>query len=455
MHAHNPPSAISTDSRLRRFVALSLFALSSSNTIACGEDPADETSSKPKPAVKPDVDSADAGAEIDAGAAAGDNEPADAGTDAPSDDAAPLYMAATRIWDDTSITSYFHLVPSLEADEKVDPKQALEVAGSAKLYADRKLGWFALGNGESPTITRYTLGKNDQLVAGDAMSLLDYGVQSLWDSLYVISKNKAYYPDSEGSQLIVWDPSEMRVIGNIPLPETMRDGYTSYYSISHIERGTKVVFSVGWFDWEESDSVRPETGLVVIDTEDDSVASFEVDDRCGGITQVMGLEGGDAYFVSSSLAASAFHLGRLATEPCVLRVRAGDTEFDQEYHLRLQDITGGALAGEPTPFGGDEVLLRVLDDQLAEIPEDAHTWDITGQAAWRWVRWNVETDELKELDLAPSTSDVAWFRVREKVYATQTKTDYSETTLIELTAEGGPKVELTVPGFLHGLARLR
>lgn len=246
----------------------------------------------------------------------------------------------------------------------------------------------------------------------------------------------------------------MRVIGNIPLPETMRGGYTSYYGISHVERGTKLVFSVGWFGWEKSDSVRPETGLVVIDTEDDAVESFEVDNRCG-ITQVMPLDGGDAYFVSSSLAASAFHLGRLATEPCVLRVRAEDTEIDQDYLLQLQDITDGALAGEPTPFGGEEVLLRVLDDQLADIPEDAHTWDITGQAAWRWVRWNVETNEVNELDLAPSTSDVAWFRVHDKVYAMQRKTDYSETTLIELTAEGGSEVELTVPGLLHGLARLR
>lgn len=145
-------------------------------------------------------DSIESSAEVEGGADAGSSE---SGADAPKDDADPLYMAATRIWDDTSITSYFHLVPKLEANVEVDPKQALDVAGSAKLYADRKLGWFALGNGESPTITRYTLGNNDQLVAGDAMSLLDCGVQNLWDSLCVVSKDKAYYPDSEGSQLII------------------------------------------------------------------------------------------------------------------------------------------------------------------------------------------------------------------------------------------------------------
>jgi hypothetical protein len=36
-----------------------------------------------------------------------------------------------------------------------------------------------------------------KLQAGDAISLVDYGITSLWDTLYVVSATKMYYPDRE------------------------------------------------------------------------------------------------------------------------------------------------------------------------------------------------------------------------------------------------------------------
>src|SRR5262245_15725425 len=39
----------------------------------------------------------------------------------------PAYLVGTRVFDDTTTTSYFHLVPSLDADTEIDPSVALEV----------------------------------------------------------------------------------------------------------------------------------------------------------------------------------------------------------------------------------------------------------------------------------------------------------------------------------------
>jgi hypothetical protein len=248
----------------------------------------------------------------------------------------------------------------------------------------------------------------------------------------------------------------MQVTGSIPLPETARTGHLALYGYTPIIRGTTLLFSVGWFDWEDSDSVLPETGLVGIDTETDAVASFESDSRCAGITQAIVTASGDAYFVSSALAGAAFRLERLSTEPCALRVRAGEASFDQSYLQRLGELTGGSVAGEPVPAGGESLFLRVFDDALGAVPAGAATWELTGQAAWRWSRWNLTSNELVSIDdLQPSTADVLWFETGGKVYGTETSADYSETTLIELTAEGGPRRALTAPGFLHGLARVR
>jgi hypothetical protein len=366
------------------------------------------------------------------------------------------FVVGTRIWDDTTTLSYFHVVPSLDANTLVDPKQGLEVPGAAKLYSVKGLGWFAIGGGEAPTITRYTLDERGALARGQSIDLSGYGVKGLWDTIYFVSPTKAYYPDREGTQLIVWNPSTMRVIGNIQLPETVRDGYLALYGYTPVVRGTKLLFSIGWFDWSENDSVLPETGLVSIDTESDTLAAFETDERCGGITQTIAMSDGDAYFVSSALAGTAHLLGRLATEPCALRIRHGEEAFDGKYVQPLAALTEGGTAGEPIPGGQDTVFLRVLDESLATIEDGAFTYDLTGQAAWHWVRWTPASNTIESIDsLDPSSSDVLWFEIDGKIYGSQTTTEYTETTLIELTAEGGPRVGLTAPGFVHGVARVR
>jgi hypothetical protein len=72
------------------------------------------------------------------------------------------------------------------------------------------------------------------------------------------------------------------------------------------------------------------------------------------------------------------------------------------------------------------------------------------------MRWDVQSGETSLLEnLAPSTSDVVWFQVDDRVYGTETTEDYSHTTLIDLTAEDGPTQQLTAPGFMHGVARVR
>jgi hypothetical protein len=376
---------------------------------------------------------------------------------APSVDEEPMFLLGTRIWDASqAATSYFHLVTSLDEGTSVEAGAGLEVAGAAKLYSVEGIGWFAIGGGESPTITRYQLDEAGKLTPQGTISLLDYGISNLWDTLYVVSPTKMYYPDRDGQRLIIINPSTMEIEGDVDLPETNRDGFLSLYSYASLRQGRQLLFSVAWIDWNETDSILGETGLVVLDTETDSVSRFDVDPRCGGITQPVVSSSGDVYFASSGLAAAAYRLERLPTAPCALRVRAGADTFDASYVRKLADLTGGALAGEPVPGGGDDVFLRVLDEAIATVAQGALTYELTSQAAWRWQRWNVISDELTLVtELEPSTADVAWFQVDGRVFGTETKTDYSETTLIELTAAGGPVHRLTAPGFLHGVARIR
>jgi hypothetical protein len=377
-------------------------------------------------------------------------------TPEPSGDPEPAYLLGTRVFaDDAPTTSYFSVVSGLDASVTLNQDEAIEVAGSAKLYSAYDLGWFAVGSGEEPTITRYELDAAGTLVEGPSVSFFNEGVTGLWDTLYFVSPTKAYYPDRENGQLVVWNPTSMLVTGAIQLPDTLRDGYLALYGYAPIWRGTELLISVGWFDWDVNDTVLPETGLVVVDTATDSVVRVDTDSRCGGVTQPVTLPNGDAYLVSSALAGAAHRVGRLETAPCVLRIPAGSSQVDPDYAVSLEAITGNALAGEPVP-ANDAVFLRAFDDSLATIEGPMLTYEFTGQTAWRWLRWNPATNEtVPMLDIPPSTADVTWFQVDGRVYGSETTADYSQTTLLELSANAGAVRAITVPGFLHGVARIR
>jgi hypothetical protein len=367
----------------------------------------------------------------------------------------PAYVVGSRVFDDTTTMSYFHVTSGLDANIAVDPTRALEVPGSATLYSAFDIGWFAVGSGEEPTITRYELDATGALVAGQSMSFFAQGVADLWDTLYFVSPTKAYYPDRDGGQIIIWNPTTMEVTGSVPLPETLRTGYLPLYGYQPIWRGSELLITVAWFDWDVTDTVLPETGLLVFDTTTDSVVRFDTDQRCGGVTTPVNLPNGDAYLVSSALAGAAHRVGRLETAPCALRIAAGSNQIDAEYSLALETLTGSSLAGEPIP-ANDGVFLRAFDDALATVEGPMATWEFTGQSAWRWLRWDPSTNEaVPMVDISPSTADVTWFQVDGRVYGSETTPDYSETTLIDLAADGGPTRSITVPGFVHGVTRVR
>ncbi|WP_437763317.1 hypothetical protein WMF27_41635 [Sorangium sp. So ce281] len=160
--------------------------------------------------------------------------------------------------------------------------------------------------------------------------------------------------------------------------------------------------------------------------------------------------------VGSALAGAAHHLDRLETEPCALRILKDADAFDPDFALRLSELTGGAIAGDSIPAGGDSLFLRVFEEGLATIGEETKTFEITGQPAWHWWRWDTAANEAAPVgELVPSPANVSFFEVDGRVFAIDEKDDSTASTLIELTAEGGPKLGLTTPGYLHGVAKVR
>jgi hypothetical protein len=382
-----------------------------------------------------------------------ESEPSGSGPDAgPSSE--PVSLVGTRVWtpDGDQVTSYVHAVPALSEETELDLDLALELPGAVSLYAMEGAGWFAIGSGEEPTITRFERAADGQMIERERLSFQPHGVTSLWQTMIWLSPTRAYYPDRDGAQIIVWNPSAMEITGVIDLGVARRPDTLAYLGLTPVMRGSRVLLSVGWFDWSEADRILPETGLLVIDSETDEVVRFDVDTRCGGISEAIELDSGDAYLVSSALAGAAHELGRLDTPPCALRIPAGADAIDPDELVSLEELTGWRIAGEPVPAGGSAIFLRALDPELVAIGEGAFTYDVTAQLAWRWLRWDVDAGEVTEVDsIEPAAADGYWFAVDDRVLATRATADYAETALVDLTAAGGPAPLVTLPGFVFAI----
>lgn len=367
------------------------------------------------------------------------------------------YAVATRVFstDSDAITTYVQVVGSLDQGTTLDTKKATEFGGPAELFSLAAPRWVAVGEGESAQLSSYSIAANQTIKKEQTISLQNQGLKSFFSNkLYQVSATKVYLPDPDNAQLIALDPTNMKVLGVVALPTTKREGFTPVYSYDSVQRSGKLLFAVAWFDWT-NDKIVPETGLVTLDTNTDQ-ATIAVDTRCGGITNPIKLPSGDTYFPSSSLAAASFELKRLATEPCVLRIKAGADVFDPAYHVKLRELTGGAVAGEPAPTGAEEIFLRVLDTTKATIKPETASFELTGQSAWTWRRWNPTSNALTNVDaLEPSTANAYWYEVEGRVFYAQPAADYSKTQVIELNAAGGPKNALSGPGLISGIGRVQ
>src|SRR5687767_8820819 len=140
------------------------------------------------------------------GALAGCGGDDDDGGVPPGPAAGPAFLVSTRVFsseDNAPATSYVEVVPSLGAGSTLDVTRSLEFRGAVKIFSAPSIDWFAIGDGEAPVITRYTL-DGGALVAGASVSLMQLGVPKLFsESLYVVSPTKAYVPDGQSGQLVI------------------------------------------------------------------------------------------------------------------------------------------------------------------------------------------------------------------------------------------------------------
>ncbi|HTV20607.1 MAG TPA: hypothetical protein VMG12_18115 [Polyangiaceae bacterium] len=193
------------------------------------------------------------------------------------------------------------------------------------------------------TLTQLIVGDDLSIAPGPTLSFANYGAAG-GQPVY-ISDTRAYLLSAALDVIVVWNPSSMEITGSIPLPPPERaSNFTDIFAHNPIVVGDSVIWQINSNDWD-TPAVYPAATLAIMSATRDEPWRFVEDDRCAGTDGASVDERGDYYVRAGAYWGyfAAFGAEAASVKTCVLRLRAGETEFDPDYQVDLRDLTGSYI----------------------------------------------------------------------------------------------------------------
>jgi hypothetical protein len=301
--------------------------------------------------------SSDAEAPRDVGAAGAAGE---------SGEAPPAILLVERVFAPNTRTYYVSVLSEMPTGP-VDRSKAREF-GSADIEAFD--GAYYLRSREDNSMTRFTVNARNELVEGDRFSFQDTGLSVRRFHTAFISKTQAYTIDNVGWRLIEWNPTLMELTGReVALDYLQKKGLPDTQIAPPVRVGDRLIGGIMWEDGANK-VVYPGAGGLVFEPSGDAPTLVE-QPHVGGVYKVSDSEGA-AYFsgivYGSALFRTVFGGGKMPVSGLV-RIGAGQQEFDADYLVDLSEITGS-----PSIYGVHRVddghtLVQMFDP---ESPTDIY-----------------------------------------------------------------------------------
>ena len=366
----------------------------------------------------------------------------------------PLYIMLARVILPEGRMHYFTPLRALRGDNLVDTSKALEERGNARLYAEPGGGFFMLGSGETPTITRVEVDSDGRFTKGPSVSFAGLGVKDLgFRAVTFVDANRALYRDDSQLQVIEWNPTTMTITRAIRLPADLaRPGYSSLSGSAAVRQGERFLFPLMWYK-AAVDDVPAEVALVTVDLATGEATAVR-DPRCpvGGVT--FSAPDGATYFLNQITSTYAERMFRRGRAGCALRIKAGETAFDPDYLLELGELVAGAPAAAVAWGGGGRLWFRSFDESL-QVPPPGTTY-AEFYAANAWRLWSTDVTNPRggaiPADLPPASCCGQSYVVDGVPYGQEVTGDIG--TLVDLSGER-PVPAISVQAFIIDVVRLR
>ncbi|MEM9190323.1 MAG: hypothetical protein AAGF12_14155 [Myxococcota bacterium] len=292
------------------------------------------------------------------------------------------------------------------SDAELEGDAPIEVAaGAVETGGTMSCGFFGesvfVHSFETPTITRFDLTTDGELVEGETVSVMPFGISSLAGGFGrpdFVFEDRGYFADIASLQLAVWEPATMTLIQEISLAgidATPRPGIT-LNRVRTTARGNDLLFSAEFFNEANISTAGATLARLRINPPSDEVVFGALDERCGNAFNRAQAANGDLYFGSGSQPALDHALGLSgAVAPCALRVLAGEDDFDPSYVADLNALTGGRPTTGPILLSGNRSLLQAFDTDARPIdPSVDTTVGLIQEPQWTFFEWELGSTDM-------------------------------------------------------------
>ncbi|NRA24430.1 MAG: hypothetical protein HRU08_08120 [Oleispira sp.] len=287
----------------------------------------------------------------------------------------PMYLVKSTAWVTEAGISLHFLTNTLDEDTVFNRDTALaiqEYTGIAVPEGYNPDSAFYAGMYTSSVFRRYVVSDTGEVSLDDQLDFSGVSGASgrnLLRATQFMSPTKAYALDFAGLQVIAFNPTDMTLIDidesteevdTISLASLAEVNLPGTWSVFPTTDGDRFVATIGFYGADFSDS--GDTKLVIVDSNDDSVATDSVD-NCSAVTGAAKDAAGNMYFASYDESALAHEQGRGDYAPCIIRVLAGSNEFDDSYLMNMQNLTNnGRMAMGAVTGNGNIGYNLILSD---------------------------------------------------------------------------------------------
>ena len=294
--------------------------------------------------------------------------------DTPASDGGSALLTAVIVESPDGRNVYVGAVEEVPTGE-LDYSSFLEFGSiDAATYA----GYVFVWDREPGRMTRFSVNADLSLSEGPTVSFERYGAAGGGENVFV-SPTRSYLLSPQLDTIVVWDPETMQITGTIPITLPGPPGGTGGPTLSGFETfahkgqvvGDNVIWQIVSVNWETQEIEHGATLAVVSATTDEPVRLIE-DSRCAGANGGHVDERGDYYVRADGYWGffAAYGAGAASVRTCMLRVRAGTTEFDPDYLVDTRELTGTPINYPWFHVEASQYIAQAWDPTQV-VPEDS------------------------------------------------------------------------------------
>lgn len=296
------------------------------------------------------------------GTACGSSEPGEA----PGLGTGPLYAVQHNLNAPDGRLVYVNLISSLDAPgDAILAEDAIEIEGYAAVQAFD--GALFIAESDEKTITRWEFDAEGRPTPGDRVSFANEETGTFWnDDFLFLDASTAWYANTPGQEIIVWDPTAMQIKGKIPVTGLPSALPVTFHGLMRV--GDRVFIPVTFANWDTYEAY-PRVVVAVLSISEGRVIGVWEDDRCGMPSSVLPgrnvTADGTLYLLGDAFYGTWRHAGTPTAPPnCVLRILPDADGFDANWSMNLDNAVAGY--GDVSTLLIDDANGRVYFDLMRQ-----------------------------------------------------------------------------------------